>query len=102
MNKLFKIAAINALGVLTYILLVAGTIFSFDKWMEDSTPEFLQPVVMLMLLVLSVAVVGTLIFARPVMFFLEGSKKEALKLLGYTLGCMAALLILVIALMIAV
>ncbi len=44
------------------------------------------PIFVLMLLVFSAALTGALIFGRPVLWFLEGKKKDALLLLAYTLG----------------
>ena len=93
-KKLLKVAVINSLMVLVYVIFVVGAMTYFDKYMEHSSPEFLLPIVVLMLLVLSAAVVGTLIFARPVMIYLDGGKKEGLKLLTYTLGCLVVLTIL--------
>lgn len=48
--------------------------------------NFFIPIFMLLLLVLSVAVMGVLIFGKPLMLYLDGAKKEGVKLLLYTIG----------------
>jgi hypothetical protein len=45
----------------------------------------LIPIAMLMLFVFSAAFTGILILGRPVMWYLDGKKKEAIYLLFYTL-----------------
>ena|SRR3989338_5612472 len=93
--KLLKIASINSFLVLAYVILIVWIMQMFEKSGSDF-PSPWTPVAFLMLLTLSAAIVGTLIFARPVMIFLEGGKKEAVKLLAYTLGCLIILTILAI------
>ena len=52
--------------------------------------NILAPITILMLLVLSVAIVGMLIFAKPVIMFLDGQKKEAVSLTIFTISWLAA------------
>lgn len=49
----------------------------------------------LMLLVLSVAVMGILIFGRPIMLYMDNKKKEAVSLLLYIISWLLLLVILV-------
>jgi len=42
--------------------------------------------VFLLLLVISVSVMGTVIFARPAMWYLDGKKQEAVRLVLWTVG----------------
>ncbi len=60
---------------------------------EEDT--FFTPVAVLMLLVLSAAVMGTLVFGRPILMYLDGKKREAVMFLGYTLGWLTLLTLLV-------
>ena len=53
------------------------------------------PIAMLMLLVFSVALVGSLIFGRSIIWYLDGKRKEAVKLIIYTLGILFIITILV-------
>lgn len=91
--KLLKIAAINSVLVLVYIVVVSSLMQTIEKWAEPEN-NFFGPVAFLMLLVLSAATVGTLIFARPAMIYLSGGKKEGIQLLAYTLACLVALTII--------
>lgn len=58
--------------------------------------QWLLPMTFLMLLVFSAAVVGTLIFARPVALYLDNQKKEALAMLAYTIGWLFVLVVAVL------
>lgn len=84
MNETNKTAIINALGTAAYVLLV-GSFLSFGSKFFANTPDtFFTPVAMLLLLVLSAAVTGYLVFGKPVSWYLDGKKKEALSLLYRT------------------
>jgi hypothetical protein len=48
------------------------------------TATFWVPVAMLLLFVLSATVVGALVLGRPIYFYLNGQKSDAIKLLLYT------------------
>ncbi len=91
MKSVMKRAVIDALGTTAYVAGVAYFMFSAGqaKWGTHNT--LLIPIVVLMLLVFSVAIVGWLIFGKPVLLYLDGKKKEAVALLGYTLGILAVI-----------
>lgn len=57
------------------------------------------PVAVLMLLVLSAAITGTLVLGRPLIMYLDGAKKEALKFFGYTVGWMFFLTVMIFLIM---
>lgn len=84
MKKVFKYAFMNSFGTALYVILVASSVFALQGFFSDVQTIF-APIAMLMLLVFSVAFVGTLIFGRPAMWYVDGKKKEALTLLIYTL-----------------
>ncbi|MFA4937084.1 MAG: hypothetical protein WC575_02215 [Patescibacteria group bacterium] len=48
----------------------------------------LGPVAFLLLFVVSATIVGLLVLGKPVTLFLEGFKKEAVRLLFYTVICL--------------
>ncbi len=56
-------------------------------------PMLLGPFIFLLLFVLSAAIVGSLVFGRPTLMYLEGNKKEAIATFLYTLLWLAAVLI---------
>lgn len=94
-----KYALLDAIWTAVYVALVAS-FMAFAGQYAPKEDGFLTPVAMLMLLVLSVAIVGSLIFGRPIMWYVDGKKKDALKLLFWTLGIFFVLTVLVFALMI--
>ncbi|PJA70134.1 hypothetical protein CO155_01705 [Candidatus Pacearchaeota archaeon CG_4_9_14_3_um_filter_35_19] len=72
-------ALINSIGTTLYIILIASFMYFLENVLNTKTSIFI-PVVMLMLLVFSVALVGALIFGRPAIWYLEGKKKEGISL----------------------
>lgn len=87
MNNIIKIAVLNAMGTILYIVLIASFLSNAQHIFGPDEPKtVLVPIMMLSLLVFSVAVTGSLIFGRPILWYLDGKKKEALSLLIYTLG----------------
>ncbi len=84
MNKLIKYSLRHALGVIVYIFAVAAFMMNanaiFGK--EDT---IIEVVVLLSLFTLSAAVVGSLTVGKPILMYLDGEKKDAVKLFGYTL-----------------
>lgn len=86
-STVIKHAATNALITTAYIVLVALFLSNAERIFDQAEPKtILIPILMLLLLVFSAALTGTFVFGRPVMWYLEGKKKEALSLLVYTLG----------------
>ncbi len=84
-SKLILKSLLNALGVVVYVLLVALVILNANQ-LFGQVPNVWGPFAFLLLFVFSAAVVGILIFGQPVMLFLSDAKKEAVKMLGYTIG----------------
>jgi len=78
-------AFIHSVGVIVYITFVAFLMTNAEQWI-GSMNSLLGPVAMLMLFTLSAAIVGLLIFGRPVMLYLDGKKKEAMEFAGATVG----------------
>jgi hypothetical protein len=87
--KIFKRAVINALLASAYVTII-GLFMSNASRIFGQKDTTLTPVAVLMLLVFSSALMGILVFGQPLMWYIDGKKKAALNLLGYT---MAALLI---------
>lgn len=82
-SKLVASSLLNALGVFIYVLLVA-TLMSKGNRIFGTAPDVLAAAGILLLLVLSVAVVGLLIFGKPAYMYFDGQKSEAFLLLMYT------------------
>jgi hypothetical protein len=93
-KKLAVYAFINSVGVLVYTAAVA-LIMSNGEKVFGQMQRFWGPVAFLMLFVLSATIVGALVLGRPVLFYLDGLKKEAIKLFIYTVISLLALTMIV-------
>ena len=80
---------INALGASAYIGLVV-TIINFISQTQRHKPDTaFAPLVFLSLLTLSVTVMAYLFFYQPFQLFIDGKKKEAVRLFAQTVGVFA-------------
>lgn len=84
-SKLTIISLLDALGVAVYVAIVSF-IMQNGQRIFGKMDNFLGPIAFLLLFVLSAAITGALILGRPTILYLEGSKKEAVKLFLYTIG----------------
>jgi hypothetical protein len=91
MQNTIKNAILNAGATAVYVVLISSFITNLEIIIGDNEPEdtILIPMVMLLLLVISAAITGFAVFGKPVMWYMDGKKKEALLLLAYTLSFLA-------------
>lgn len=73
------IALLNALGVAGYTVIIAS-IMQYGETIFGKMNNLLGPATFLLLFVLSAAIVGALILGRPVIMYLDGQKKDAIKM----------------------
>jgi hypothetical protein len=99
--RIFKRAAINALAAFVYVTAV-GLLMSHASLIFGAKDTAFTPVAVLMLLVFSAALMGILVFGQPAMWYVDGKKKEALYLLGYTMTVLLALTVLAFVLLLRV
>ena len=91
MKSTIKYAAMNSLGTAAYIVFVVSLIFFFGSRFPEDGKTVFAPIAMLMLFVFSAAFTSALVFGRPVIWYIDGKKKDAVKLLVYTLGIFLAI-----------
>jgi hypothetical protein len=100
-NNLILTSFLQALGVFIYILLVAG-ILSEGNELFGKANQFWTPVAILLLFVISAAITGLLVLGKPIILYLNGAKKDGIKLFGYTITwlvlIMAAVFVILVAL----
>src|SRR5690349_11384068 len=89
---------INALTATVYITAVA-TIPFFGKELFGPGNSFLIPIAMISLFTLSAAVMGYLFLYQPLLFLLDGHKKDAVKLFLQTVAIFAGITIIVFVLL---
>ena len=82
-KKLAKQSLLHVVLAIAYIFGVA-VFFRSAEFLLGKADNFFSPVIALMLLVLSAAIMAILFFGRPIQFYLDNQKKEALEFLGYT------------------
>lgn len=75
----------NSLGVAIYTTGIAWFLSNGEK-LFGNAKNFLIPMAMLMLFIISAAITGMLVFLQPVLWFLNNNKKQAFRLLFITLG----------------
>ena len=102
-NKIVKNGVLNALGTAVYIILVSTFLFYIPKIFDSEKPDTLfAPVAMISLLVFSVALVGSLLFGRPILWYWDGQKKEAVSLIIWTLIAFFLITLIVLAILFSV
>jgi len=94
-SKLINYAIAHSLGVLAYVSLVVTFMNNAEKLFgKEDKP--LTGVIVLLLFILSALVTSSLVLGRPIMMYLDGEKKDAVKLLFYTAAGLFILLVLAI------
>jgi len=92
-NSLFIKAVINSIGAAIYITLVALLMTKGNNIFGQAT-GVLGGVSILLLFTLSALIVGSLILGKPLMLYLDGNKKESVKLLLQTTLILAIITII--------
>ena len=100
MGKITKYALLNSLGTSVYVIAIASFLYFLGKNFPGGNESVFIPIFMLMLFVFSAAFTGILVFGRPIMWYLDGKKKEALSLLFHTLLIFFVVTIIAFALLI--
>ncbi|MGV8142300.1 MAG: hypothetical protein ACP5NS_01545 [Candidatus Pacearchaeota archaeon] len=85
MHDILKKAFLNATLTATYVVLVVLFVFSLQNFQEEPD-TIIIPMAMILLFVCSAAITGFLVFGKPIMWYIDGKKKEAISLLAHTLG----------------
>lgn len=85
--KLFYFSIISSFATFIYVVLVAWIMTNGDKIFGQAN-TLLGPVAFLLLFVVSATIVGLLVLGKPITLYLEGFKKEAVRLLVYTVICL--------------
>lgn len=100
MKSLTKYAAINAFATAAYITIIASFMYISENSELIADKTLLAPIAFLMLFVFSAALTGSLVFGRPIIWYLDGRKKDALLLLVYTMSILFLITIVIIILLI--
>lgn len=82
--QLFKRGIIHSFGVFVYIFLVVSFMNQASTWFGEDDQGIITPIAIMLLFVFSALVTSGLVLGKPIMLYLDGLKKEALKLLLFT------------------
>ncbi|MFA5126824.1 MAG: hypothetical protein WC465_02360 [Patescibacteria group bacterium] len=93
-KKIIKYCLIEAGAAIIYVGLVVGLMNNSEK-IFDQHSDVWAGVAMLLLLVFSVAVMGLTIFGRSIIWYVDGQKKEALRLIFCKLAFLLIIILLV-------
>jgi hypothetical protein len=96
-KEILKYACINSTLTAFYIGLIASFLFYGPHFfaLEGKPDTVFAPIMMLMLFVFSAAITGTLMLGKPIMWYLDGKRKEAISLFFYTLAVFFVITLLV-------
>lgn len=77
------IGFLESVGIVIYCVIISGFFMVMEKYMP-TPPQFLGITVMLVILVFSAAITGSMVFGYPAYLVLKENKiKEGLQTLGY-------------------
>ena len=102
MRSVIKYAAINSIGTALYVVVVSSFIYFLGNGFLGVKDTVLAPISMLMLFVFSAALTVSLVFGRPILWYLDNKKKEALELLLSTLNLLSVITVLAFLLLILI
>ena len=96
MNKspIIQYGFFNALVAAGYVGLIA-LLLTNSRQIFGPGNNTAAAIAFLMTFVLSAAIMGITIFGRPVLWYLEGKKKEAILLVFYTIGFLFAITLVI-------
>lgn len=92
-NILKQSLTFSALAVL-YIVLITAFMRNASHLFESDQKSVIGPIVFLLMFVISAAVMGLLIFGKPIMLYMDGKKRESIELVACTTACLIMFAIL--------
>jgi len=96
-SKLVFYALANSLAVFLYVSGVAWFLFNGEKIFGQQEKNFWMPVALLLTLIISATITGSLVLGRPILLYLKGLKTESIKLLFYTIISLFVITLIVLA-----
>jgi len=83
-KQIVKKGIINSLGVLVYVFLLSLFMSQANNWFGAKDQDIITPVAVLMLFIFSALITGGLVLGNPLVLYLDGKRKEAIRLLFIT------------------
>ncbi len=101
-KKIFTHSLGYSVGAIAYIAVIAMLMRNADAIFGRGEETILIPVGVLLLLVVSVATMGMLVFGKPLTLYIDGKKREGVAMAACTIGLMAAFTVILFVIMILV
>lgn len=105
MKKIIPSSLVQAVCLSVYILFVSFVLTNGERLFNKTAvvgPVVIVPVILLLLFTFSAAVCTILVFGRPVIWYLDGKKKESLYLLGATMAWLFIILVIAVVCMLLI
>ena len=80
------IGFLQASGLVTYILIISVFLNNVENIFHKDTGEYMAPILMLLLFIISAVISSTLVLGRAGVLFWEKKYSEAFTLLAWTIG----------------
>ncbi len=93
-SKIIKYGLLNSILASAYIALVAVLLSNAQKLFGPQN-NIISTAAFLLTFVFSAALMGVIVFGRPALWYLDGFKKEAVKLVFYTLFFLFIVMVIV-------
>ena len=94
-KKILSYALLKAIGATAHIYFVAFILTNAENLFGPNPPGPLGIVAFLLTFVISAAIMGIMVFGTPVLWYLKGSKIEAIRLLFATITFLAIIAVIV-------
>lgn len=91
-----KVSFLNASGTFIYISIIGFFMSNVEKIFGPGPDTFVAPIFVLLLFVISACITSGLVLGKPLMMYLDGQKREAVKLVGYTVVWLAVFFLVVL------
>jgi hypothetical protein len=101
-KKIYQWAALDALGTALYLLLVGAFMNNASRIFGEVDNKLISPAVFLLIFILSALITGSLVLGRPIILYLDGQKKEGIKLLLLTGVCLFVVLLIFLGILLAI
>jgi hypothetical protein len=96
MKPIIKVAATNAIATALYVVSIGTFMFYVPRMFAEDKDTVFIPIAILMMFVWSASVCCALLFGRPILWYMDGRKKEAVSLIFATLGIFFVITVLAV------
>ncbi len=94
-KKIIKNALIDSIAAVAYVALIS-VLLTNSRQLFGQVNSVISGIAFLLTFVFSAALMGIVIFGKPILWYLDGFKKEAVKLVLYSMGFLFVILVLVL------